>query len=351
MGAGGGRGGDGGFESAGCLISGLVDAPLAPGGRGAGGEGEGGCGRTCSSKLPPLPNPSPTGVEGLEPGWSARLNLRFEAREVLGSSRTVMTERNHFGPLRILKPLYPEGHDICHGVIVHPPGGIVAGDSLAIDICVDENANALITTPGMQKWYRSSGKQASADTQLRVADGASLEWMPQETMVFDGAWAEQVLDITLAPGARLFGWEMLCLGRTTRGERFTTGEFRQRIRLVHRGEETGQGAPMWRESMILRGDDPLMTSALGMRGLPVIATAWIVFPPEAQDSATLLGEIRVVLNDAPLAAASSPEPGLIVMKAIGDSPETVRNLLIAVWSKIRMQVIGRKPELPRIWST
>ena len=94
-----------------------------------------------------------------------------------------------------------------------------------------------------------------------------------------------------------------------------------------------------------------MASQLGMRRMPVSATAWIVFPEPVQDSATLLDEIRVALNDAPLAAASSPEPGLIVVKAIGDAPETVRNLLIAVWSKIRMQVFGRKPELPRIWST
>ncbi len=297
--------------------------------------------------------PLPPEGEGLEPepGWSARLNLRFEAREVSGSARTVMTERNHFGPLRILKPLYPEGHDICHGVIVHPPGGIVAGDSLAIDVQLDANANALITTPGTQKWYRSSGKQAHAVTRLRVAESASLEWMPQETMVFDGAWAAQVLDIVLAPGARFFGWEMLCLGRTTRGERFTNGEFRQRIRLVRVDLDAHQNAPMWRESMLLLGNDPLLSSPLGMRGLPVMATAWIVCPPEAQDSAALLSEIRAALNDATQAAASSPEPGLIVVKVIGDAPETVRNLLIAVWSKIRMQVFGHKPELPRIWST
>ena len=94
-----------------------------------------------------------------------------------------------------------------------------------------------------------------------------------------------------------------------------------------------------------------MASQLGMRGLPVTATAWIVFPPDAYDSATLLGEIRTVLSDAPLAATSSPQPGLIVVKVIGDAPESVRNLLIAVWSKIRMQVFRRTPELPRIWST
>ncbi len=258
-----------------------------------------------------------------------------------------MSERNHFGPLRILKPLYPEGNDICHGVIVHPPGGIVAGDSLAVDVRVDPGANAVITTPGAQKWYRSTGKQASAMTRLHVADGASLEWMPQETIVFDGTSAQQSLEITLAHEARFFGWEMLCLGRTTRGERFTSGDFRQRIRLVR----AGAGAPLWRESMVIVGDDPLLSSPLGLRSKPVTATAWVAFPVGTSNTDQLLGDVRTTLGDHTFAAASAPEPGLIVVKVIGDAPETVRNLLIAVWSKIRMQVFGRKPELPRIWST
>lgn len=282
-------------------------------------------------------------------GWSARLNLRFEPREVNGAQRTVMTERNHFGPLRILKPLYPEGDAICHAVIVHPPGGIVAGDSLAVDLRVDANAHALATTPGTQKWYRSTGATASAITRLHVADDAHLEWMPQETMVFDGARAKQTLEIMLAPKARFFGWEMLCLGRTTRGERFTTGEFRQSIRLVR----ADTGAPLWRESMLLMGSDPLMNSPLGFRGLPVAATAWIVLPDVESGvlSAKVLHSVRAELGDAPLAAASSPETGLIVIKAMGDAPEAVRNLLIGVWKKIRLQVLAREAILPRIWST
>lgn len=336
-------------------MSGLAEALLSPGGRVAGGEGDGGAKRVRSSEHPPLPGAywrqahraSPTGGEGLEPepgpGWSARLNLRFEPREVSGVKRTVMTERNHFGPLRILKPLYPEGNDICHGVIVHPPGGIVAGDSLAIDVRVDQDANAVITTPGAQKWYRSTGTQASAATRLHVADGGALEWMPQETIVFDGTLARQSLEVALGADARFFGWEMLCLGRTTRGERFTTGDFRQCIRLVR----ADTSAPLWRESMVIAGDDPLLASPLGLRGMPVAATAWIAVP----DADGLLADVRATLDEHPFAAASSPEPGLVVVKVIGDAPEAVRNLLIAVWSKIRMQVFGRKPELPRIWST
>lgn len=282
-------------------------------------------------------------------GWSARLNLRFEPREVNGATRTVMTERNHFGPLRILKPLYPEGDRVCHAVIVHPPGGIVAGDSLAVDLHVDSGAHALATTPGAQKWYRSTGAAASAITRLWVADNAHLEWMPQETMAFDGARAKQTLEITLAPKAHFFGWEMLCLGRTARGERFATGEFRQSIRLLR----ADGGAPLWRESMILLGDDPLMSSPLGFRGLPVTATAWIALPDfePGLSTADLLAAVRAVLGEAPLAAASSPESGLVVIKAIGDAPEAVRNLLIGVWKKIRLQVFATDAVLPRIWST
>lgn len=280
-------------------------------------------------------------------GWSARLNIGFERRDIDSAKRSVMAERSHFGPLRILKPLYPEGEDICHGVIVHPPGGIVAGDQLSVDVRVNSGANALITTPGAQKWYRSAGKLASAVTRLHVADDASLEWLPQETMVFNGARAQQTLEISLAADARFFGWEMLCLGRTTRGERFDVGQFRQRIELVR--AETN--APLWRESMVLNGDDALLVSPLGMRGHPVLGTAWMLYPQSVHDGAALLGDVREALGEQALAAASMPEPGLIVVKVLGDAPETVRNLLIAVWRKMRSQVIGREAVVPRIWST
>lgn len=305
--------------------------------------------QSVSSANYPHPNPPPLGEGAQSTGWPAQLNLRFEPREVNGSQRTVMTERKHFGPLRILKPLYPEGDAICHAVIVHPPGGIVAGDSLAVDLRVDGGAHALATTPGAQKWYRSTGAEASAVMRLHVTDDAKLEWMPQETMVFNGARAAQTLEISLAPNARFFGWEMLCLGRTTRGERFATGEFRQRIRLVR----AGSGAPLWRESIHLLGDDPLMNSPLGFRGLPVTATTWIALPDDESGEATtdVLASVRAALGDAPLAAASSPESGLVVIKAMGDAPEAVRNLLINVWKKIRLQVFAREAIVPRIWST
>ena len=103
--------------------------------------------------------------------------------------------------------------------------------------------------------------------------------------------------------------------------------------------------------MVITGGDSLLTSPLGLQGMPVTATAWIAFPQSAlstQRADELLANVRATLGDSAFAAASSPEAGLVVVKVIGDAPETVRNLLIAVWSKIRIQLFGRKPELPRI---
>ena len=175
-------------------------------------------------------------------------------------------------PLRVLKPLYPEGDAVCHAVLVHPPGGIVEGDSLSVEVAVDAGASALITTPGAQKWYRSSGRTASADTHLTVADGASLEWLPQEAMVYDGAMRAATVHHRAGTNGAF-----LRLGNAVPGPHDARRALCEwRVPAGHPiGAFAGSDAPLWRESMHLVGDDPLLTSPLGLRGLPVMATAWI----------------------------------------------------------------------------
>jgi urease accessory protein len=274
--------------------------------------------------------------------WKARLLLR--CRDIDGKS--ILTERSHVGPLRLLKPLYPEGDTVCNAVVVHPPGGIVAGDELDIDITVDSGAHLLVTTPGAQKWYRSLGPSARANTVIRVDAASSLEWIPQETIIFDRAQVLQTLSIHINNAARFFGWEILCLGRTTRNERFTQGSFRQHIQI------TRDDTPIWCENTLLRGDDPLLTSPLGLGGMPVIATAWIVYPPKLSDAeAALVATVRAALAEGATSAASNPVAGLIAIKVVGDSTETVRHFLTQVWSRIREDVFSVRPQTPRIWST
>ena len=131
----------------------------------------------------------PVAVRTAPAGWDARLELAFER----GGGRTVLTTRRHVGPLRVQKSLHPEGPDVCQAIVVHPPGGIVGGDSLAIGIDAGVGAHAQLTTPGAAKWYRSAGPVAHAATALRLAAGAIVEWLPQETILFDGARASIAL--------------------------------------------------------------------------------------------------------------------------------------------------------------
>ncbi len=257
----------------------------------------------------------------------------------------MLTERAHVGPLRLLKALYPEGERVCHAVIVHPPGGIVAGDELAIDIAVANSGHLLVTTPGTQKWYRSTGQAAIARTKLSVHDNAALEWLPQESMVFNGAIVSQRVSVQINDDAKFFGWEIVCLGRTTRNERFTQGELRQRLEIVR------DDVLVWCENTVLDGDDPLLRSALGTNNMPVIATAWIAFQPNEATEVSILTHVRLILEAEPTAAASRPAPGLIVIKIVGYSAETIRQSLAKVWSRIREEVFGIVAETPRIWST
>ena len=165
------------------------------------------------------------------PAWHAELHLGF-ARD---GERTALVENRHLGPLRVQKALYPEGSPVCQAILLHPPSGIAGGDHLKICATVGTGAHAQLTTPGAGKWYRTSGAEASQDIELSVAEGATLEWLPQETIVFDGAQARMHTRVSLAADSRFIGWDILCLGRTASGERFDTGRFELHYRIERAG--------------------------------------------------------------------------------------------------------------------
>ena len=151
------------------------------------------------------------------PSWHAELELAYGR---FGDS-TRPTQRRHLGPLRVQKHLYAEGPQVCQHIIVHPPGGIAGGDRLNISADVGENAWAQLTSPGAAKWYRANGP-AYQQIELQIAAGATLEWLPQETIVYAGAQAQLDTRIELQGDARLCYWDMVALGRPASGERFAS---------------------------------------------------------------------------------------------------------------------------------
>lgn len=267
--------------------------------------------------------------------WHAALALDYRRQE----GRTLLRGR-HRGPLRVLKPLYPEGAQLCHTLLVHPPGGIAGGDALAIDVAVAPGAQALLTTPGATRWYKANGRRASQQVRLHVAGAA--EWLPQEAIVFDRADVDSTIEIDLAAGATMIGWDIVALGRAAAGESFDAGVFAQTIRLHQ------DGRLQWVERTRLVGGDPLLESPIGLAGQRVFGCLWAAGP---QWSDALLDEVRARLP-AGAAPLTRLEPQLLLARALGASVQAVRRALEAVWQQLRpLTFAGRVAVAPRIWAT
>jgi urease accessory protein len=199
-------------------------------------------------------------AEHLVSSWKASLALGFEFED----RKTTLVDKRHDGPLVVQKPLYPEGAEVCHAIVVHPPGGIAGGDELSLSAKTGRSAAALLTTPGAAKWYRSAGPWAKQTIRFDVR--GALEWLPQETIVFDGALAQSDLEVELSADAALIGWDLVCLGRTGSGERFARGSWRSAMRVRR------EGRLLWLERGRVDGGSALLQSPAGLGGSPVYGT-------------------------------------------------------------------------------
>jgi len=272
-------------------------------------------------------------------GWQARLQLGFERRD----QATILARREHFGPLRVQKALYPEGESVCHAIVLHPPSGIAGGDELEIALQVGAHAHALLTTPGAGKWYRSSGPEASQRVRLEVAEHGVLEWLPQETIVFDGARVRMEMEIVLKKEARFIGWEVLCLGRRAAGERFASGEMSLQTRIEL------EGRTIWLERGRLEGGSPLLDSPAGLAGYSVSATLLAL---GAGLDAALLAACREIVPVEPEARFGiTLLPEVLVARYLGHASESAREWFSALWRVLRPAMIGCEASTPRIWNT
>ena len=258
--------------------------------------------------------------------------------------RTTALDR-HEGPLRVLQRLYPEGPSVCHHVLVHPPGGIVGGDRLDIELSMAKGSHALITTPSATRFYRSAGEAASQRLRARLAPGSRLEWLPLETLVYDAALAENHLRFELEPGAEMIGWDIAALGLPTAGLPFTRGHYLQHLELPGRWLERGR---------IDGGDHALLNSPLGLAGHKVLATLWFAqgqVLPAAQREA-LLEAARTRCAGHALAATSgstSPQENVVVLRVLAARVEPVFELLGQVWRDWRELAWHLPACPPRVW--
>ena len=278
--------------------------------------------------------------------WNASLQLDYSLRESSGSGKTV-AHFNHTGPLRILQSLYPEGDRVCHNVLVHPPGGLVGGDTLDLTIDVAPGAHGLLTTPGATRFYRSDGETALQHTNISAASDARMEWLPLETIAYSGCLAENRLTLNLQPGAELLGWDITALGLPAANKSFESGYFCQHLEMPG----------VWLERANIKALDALLlNSPVGLAGYRCFATLFFVAGSKLsrQRRQDALDAARGVIEVHPLCAtagATSPDGQVVLVRVLAPVVEPAMALLRSVWLAWRRQLWQLDAGSPRIWST
>src|SRR3954471_19831555 len=243
-------------------------------------------------------------------GWHAHLQLEYAA----GRTRTELVRRMHIGPLAVQKALYPEGPEICHTLLLHPPGGIAGNDTLAVDVKLNAGAKVLITMPGATKWYRTENAPSTQKLSIKIDAGATLEWLPPETIVFDRAAARMQTSVDLN-GGNYLGWEVLCLGRTASGETYDAGDIWQTTEISVSGEL------VWSERCRLNGGSRLLAAPAGLNGAPVsgiLLAAGQTVAPE------LVAKCRAIKLEGPARNGITAMPKIFVARYLGHSSEQAK---------------------------
>jgi len=287
--------------------------------------------------------PVSTTIENKPPstatGWHAELSLGLIKKQ----HKTIINHVKHQGPLRIQRPFYPESDGTCHVYLLHPPGGIVGGDILQIQIKTEQNTNTLVTTPAATKFYRSNQRIAQQNQNIIVGDNASLEWLPQETIVYNSAYVKSKTHIVLSATAQSIGWDIVCLGRPASGEIFSQGRFRQHIELWR------NDVPLFIDRCDHQGSAAALQAKWGMANFPVTGT---LFCTTMTGSDELVNRIRetVQVNSNCLFGVTNIN-GVVVCRYLGEQTEQAKAVFIQAWTVLRLAVLKKDVSIPRIWNT
>ena len=272
-------------------------------------------------------------------GWKAELNLGFKRI----SGKTVLASRSQSGPLTVQRPFYPE-ESVCHLYLLHPPGGVVGGDELHINVALNDNANTLITTPGATKFYRNTGRLAHQIQTLYVAHECALEWFPQENIFFDQTHTHLFTRIELEGSARFMGWEINCYGRPASNETFDNGFVSTRLELYR------DNKPILLDGLVVNDGNNALNSPNCMNGYACFGT--FIATHVTQD---LLDKARQVVsahsNEAGMMLGMTLMDDILVARCLGQYAEQISTTLKTIWSVLRPEVLGRDACQPRIWST
>ena len=273
---------------------------------------------------------------------------RVRGRAEIGFARSDGTTRlAHLyqrNPLRVLFPT-PEPGEPAFAVIATTSGGLVAGDRIAIDVRVGQDAAAHVTAAAAEKIYRSAGGTVEVEQHLSIEEGGALEFLPPETILFEGARLKRRTTVDLRSGAGFHGGGITVFGRRARGERFTAGLLRDIV------EVRREGRLVWGEALHLGSDvERIVAHPAGFAGAAAFATLVLAVPQG--DAAALVEEARAVQAEtaAPeLTAGATLVAGLLIARWLAHDAALLRRAYADLACHLREAAMGLPPRLPRLW--
>ena len=268
--------------------------------------------------------------------------------------KTRLGKTSHFGPLRVQRPFYPEGNISAHLYLLHPPGGLVAGDYLTIGLHLHPHAQALMTTPSAGKIYNNiTERKQFQKVSLRVEEHAVLEWMPQETLVFDGAEGELITEVELSDDAQFMGWDIVCLGRPSSEDWFERGSIRQVLSIKR------NGLPLFIERNLICADADIMQDKAGLACQAVFGSFVLTndeneIPELDEEQREALESLAALTDESGQSkglVAVTHKPGLVIVRYLGPCADNAKKVFIKYWQWMRPLINGREACTPRIWNT
>ena len=274
--------------------------------------------------------------------WEARLNLDFKSLK----SRSYLARNLHVGPLVLQKTLHPEGDAVCHGIVIHPPGGVAGGDQLTLETHLDKHSHALLTTPGAGKWYKANGLFATQELQFTIDDDACLEWLPQENILFDASKVAFSAEVNLAKNACFAAWEILCFGRQAQKERWASGEMKQRLHILR------EGKLIWNECAAIHPSHLALDSIVGTHGR-VVSASFVVaagaVPNDVLEACRAVKTVQKLDENAKYGVTAMPE--IFSARYVGQSTQCAKAYFEMLWQCLRPWYANREMLRPRIWNT
>lgn len=274
----------------------------------------------------------------LKENWKGFLSFSF----VNDGNKTVVKDKKHFGPLVLQRPYYQE-ENRPSVLVIHPPGGVVGGDELELQVNFELGAKGMVSTPAATKFYRSDGRQAEQRQTISMVRESEVEWLPQETLFFNHSVVKSSIRFELAETDNKFiAWDIVGLGRPASGEGFEQGVLQQSL------EVWVAGKLVFIDRIQITPQGNLLISASALAGHSLFASA--LFYQENEDAQRALADALQV-HDWSLPVGVTRLDSIVVMRVLATELDEMKRVLYDAWGIARPAVLGIPAVKPRIWNT